>query len=73
MRIDHRYFSDQHFLKKSIVMSTKTENNKMIDHFISVVLDNLPSLVDDEFALNITRTLVAAHKSIKNSGAPEVL
>jgi len=45
----------------------------MLDHFIGVVLDNLPNLSDGDFALNITRTLVAAHKSIENNGAPEVI
>jgi predicted dehydrogenase len=45
----------------------------MVDHFISVVLDNLPNPASGEFALNITKTLVAAHKSIENNGAPEVI
>ena len=76
-KVEAEFGSYGFLLRDGDILSPRIEQQeplkKMIDHFIRVVLDNLPSLVDDEFALNITRTLVAAHKSIKNSGAPEVL
>jgi predicted dehydrogenase len=64
-------------LRDGDILSPKIEQQEplkiMIDHFIKVVLDNAPNLADGEFAQSITRTLVAAHKSIVNNGAPEIV
>lgn len=44
---------------------------KMINSFVQLVLDDVPTPSDGRSGLDITRVLVAAEKSIAHSGAPE--
>lgn len=44
---------------------------KMIDGFVKLVLDGVPTPSEGQSGLDITRVLVAAEKSIAQSGAPE--
>ena len=43
----------------------------IMDEFVCVLLDGVQNISDGQFALNITRTLTAIQRSMKNGGAPE--
>lgn len=43
----------------------------MVDHFIQSILHGKKNLSDASFALNISRTITAAHRSMEKHGAPE--
>jgi len=43
----------------------------IVNSFVSVVLDGAKNITDGFFAYNISRTILAAHRSIENCGCPE--
>ncbi|MCK4947141.1 MAG: Gfo/Idh/MocA family oxidoreductase [Candidatus Aureabacteria bacterium] len=45
--------------------------SQMSDAFVRLVLDNEENIVDGGFDLGVTRTLVAAHKSMRAGGIPQ--
>jgi predicted dehydrogenase len=43
----------------------------IVSSFVSVILDEAKNITDGFFAYNISKTILAAHKSIENCGSPE--
>lgn len=62
-------------LRDGDIISPKVEMHEplsqMIDAFVRLVLDNEKSVASGHFALGVTQTLVAAHKSMQAQGAAQ--
>ena len=64
-------------LRDGDIISPKIEFHEplkmIVDSFVSIVLHGAANITDGLFAYNISSIILAAHRSIENSGCPEVI
>jgi len=69
------YGNFKFLLRDGDIISPKIQMNEplrvIVDSFVRVVLEDAENITDGTFSLGISRTIVAALKSIENFGAPE--
>jgi len=75
--VEPDFGSYRYLLRDGNIISPKVEMpeplGQMINAFVQLVLENKQNIADGSFAVEVTRTLVAAHKSMLEHGAPQEL
>lgn len=75
-RISSDFGSFKYQLRDGDIISPKVEPYEplaqMTDAFVRLVLDNVKTVANADFALDVTRILVAAHESMSENGVPKI-
>jgi len=74
-KIESDFGKFKFLLRDGDIISPKIESQEPLklitDAFVNAALDNAPNICGGSFALNVSRSIMAAHKSIANFGASE--